>query len=125
MSCLAGWLGPAYHAGMLRVCLAIYLAVFACFLPALHTCVPVTGHPPSHSSGPTSVAPIDSHSHSGPAHGDFCIACRLSEDSGGLVAPPPSLVTVLRPVFRHVDAKQPALIALFAPEETLPRAPPA
>ncbi len=110
---------------MFRVLLATYLALFACFLPALHTCEPMVG--PVSPDGPESGyrAPDGAPDHSGHAHDDLCVICRLTSDSGGIPLPVPHLPAMALPVSDRVVPETPTLLPALTPAEPLPRAPPA
>ncbi len=110
---------------MFRVFLATYLAFFACFLPALHTCDSIVGPASSDGTGHNVAAPHDQHDHHEPGQDDLCIVCRLTEDSGGVMAPSSPVLTDSRTVSDRIDPVPPVLLPSTVLEEIFPRAPPA
>ena len=110
---------------MFRVFLATYLALFACFLPALHTCEPVVGDSAGGSTAPELASQDEHQEHPEHNHHASCVVCRLSGDSGGVLSPPLLELTVTEPVPGQVAGEQPVLLPFVTLEEILPRAPPA
>ncbi len=110
---------------MFRAFLAIYMVLFACVLPALHTCEPVAAHAAGDTTGPKTVAPEEHHHHPERSADDVCVVCRLSGNSGGVLPPPLCMSVVAPQISVCIELEQPVPPPPPALEEILPRAPPA